>query len=54
MKLNPLLCGWVSPMLETRNRGPCLMGDGGAQRLKAAPLEVYYYLWMDLLAGAEL
>jgi len=52
MKLNPLLCGWVSPMLETRIRGPCLMGDGGAQRLKAAPLEDYYYLWMDLLAGA--
>jgi len=21
MKLNPLLCGWVSPMLETRIRG---------------------------------
>ena len=27
MKLNPLLCGWVSPMLETRIRGPCLVGD---------------------------
>ena len=22
MKLNPLLCGWVSSMLETRIRGP--------------------------------
>jgi len=53
MKLNPLLCGWVSPMLETRIRGLCLMGDRGAQRLKAAALEVCYYLWMDLLAGAE-
>ena len=31
MKLNPLLCGWVSPMLETRIRGPCLMGDREAQ-----------------------
>ena len=27
MKLKPLLCGWVSPMLETRIRGPCLVGD---------------------------
>jgi len=51
MKLNPLLCGWISTMLETRIRGPCLMGDRGAQHLKAAALEVYYYLWMDLLAG---
>jgi len=40
MKLNPLLCGWVSPMLETRISGPCLMGDRGAQRLRAAALEV--------------
>ena len=54
MKLNPLLCGWVSPILETRIRGPCLVGDRGAQRLKAAPVEVYYSLWMDVLAGAEL
>jgi hypothetical protein len=52
MKLNPLLCGWASPMLETRIRGDCFIGDGGAQRLKAALLEVYYYLWMGLLAGA--
>jgi len=44
MKLNPLLCGWVSPMLETRIRGPCLMGDRGAQRLKAAPVEVLLLL----------
>jgi len=27
MKLNALLSGWVSPMLETRIRGPCHMGD---------------------------
>jgi len=40
MKLNPLLCGWVSSMLETRIRGPRLMGDRGAQCLKAAPVEV--------------
>ena len=40
MKLNPLLCEWVSPMLETRIGGPCLMGDRQAQRLKAAPVEV--------------
>ena len=44
MNLNPLLCGWVSPMLETRIRGPCLMGDRGAQRLKAAPVEVLLLL----------
>jgi len=31
MKLNPLLRGWVSPMLETRIRGPCFVGDRGAQ-----------------------
>jgi len=24
MKLNPLLSGWASPMLETRISGPCL------------------------------
>ena len=39
MKLNPLLCGWVSPLLETRIRGPCLVEDRGAQRLKAASVE---------------
>jgi len=44
MKLNPLLCGWVSPMLETKIRGPCLVRDGGAQRLKAAPVEVLLLL----------
>jgi len=44
MKLNPLLCGWVSPMLETRIRGPCLVGDRGAQCLKAAPVEVLLLL----------
>ena len=44
MKLNPLLCGWVWPMLETRIRGPCLVGAGGAQRMKAAPLEVLLFL----------
>jgi len=44
MKLNPLLCGWVSPMLETKIRGPCLVGDRGDQRLKAAPVEVLLLL----------
>jgi len=44
LKLNPLLCGWVSPMLETRIRGPCLMGDRGARCLKAAPVEVLLLL----------
>ena len=44
MKLNPLLCGWVSPMLETRIRGPCLVGDREAQCLKAAPVEVLLLL----------
>ncbi len=40
MKFNPLLCGLVSPMLETRIRGSCFMGDREAERLKAAPVEV--------------
>ena len=31
VKLNPLLCGWASPMLETRIRGDCLVGDRGAE-----------------------
>ena len=44
MKLNPLLCGWVSPMLETRIRGPCLMGDREAQHLKTATVEVLLLL----------
>ena len=44
MKLNPLLCGWVSSMLETRFRGHCLMGDRGAQHLQAAPVEVLLLL----------
>ena len=54
MKLNPLLCGWVSPMLETRIRGPCLVGDREAQHLKAAPVEVLLLLVDGLLAGAQL
>jgi len=52
-KLNPLLCGWVSPMLESRIRGPCLVGDRGAQRLKAAAVEgsfVTPYGWTILLS----
>jgi len=44
MKLNPLLCGWVSSMLETRIRGSWLVGDRGAQRLKAAPVAVLLLL----------
>ena len=44
MKLNPLLCGWVSPMLETRIREPCLVGDREAQCLKPAPVEVLLLL----------
>jgi len=44
MKLNPLLCGWVSPMLETRIKGHCLVRDRGAQRLKAAPVKVLLLL----------
>ena len=39
MMLNPLLCGWVSPLLETRIRGRCLVEDRGAQCLKASPVE---------------
>jgi len=53
MKLNPLLCGWVSPMLETRIRVSCLMRDRVLQCLNA-PEEVLYSLWMDLLAGTQL
>ena len=44
MKLNPLLCGLVSPMLETRIRGPCLVGDREVQLLKVAPVEVLLLL----------
>ena len=44
MKLNLILCGWASPMLETRIRGPCLMRDRGVQRLKYAPVEVLLLL----------
>jgi hypothetical protein len=44
IKLNPLLCGWVSPLLETRIKGPCLVEDRGARRLKAAPVEVLLLL----------
>ena len=43
VKLNPLLYGWVSIMLETRTRGPCLR-DRRAQHLKAAPVEVLLLL----------
>ncbi len=50
MKLNPLLSGWVSSMLETRIRGPCLVGDRRAQCLKAAPVEVLLLL-VDGLPG---
>ena len=31
-------------MLETRSRAPCLVGDRGAQRLKAAPVAVLLLL----------
>ena len=44
MKLNPLLCGLVSPVLETRIREPCLVGDREAQCLKPAPVEVLLLL----------
>ena len=44
MKLNPLLSGWASPLLETRIRRPCLMGNRGVQCLKAAPVEVLLLL----------
>jgi len=44
MKLNPQLCGWVSPKLETRIRGPCLVRDRGVRRLKAAAVEVLLLL----------
>ena len=44
MKLNPLLCEWVSPMLETRIGGPCLMTDREAPCFKAATVEVLLLL----------
>jgi len=44
VKLNPLLCGWASPLLETRIRRFCLVGDRVAERLKATPLEVLLLL----------
>jgi len=44
MKLNPLLCGWVSHMLETKIRGPCLMGYRGGQHLKSVRVEVLLLL----------
>ena len=44
MKLNPLLCGCVSPKLETKIRGPCLVGDRGAQRLQTSPVSVLLLL----------
>jgi len=53
MKLNPLLCGWVSPMLETRIRGACLMADRGAQHLKAATVKLLLLL-VDGHSGRDL
>ena len=53
MKLNPLLCGMVSPMLETRIRGPCLVREE-INVWRLLQWKFYYSLWMDLLAGAEL
>ena len=44
MKLNVLLCGLVSPMLENIIRGPCLVEDREAQCLKPAPVEVLLLL----------
>jgi len=44
MKLNPLLCGWVTRMLETKIGGPCLVGDRRDQRLKVAPVRVLLLL----------
>jgi hypothetical protein len=52
MKLNTMLCGWASPLLETRIRGPCLVEDRGTQGLKLWKL--YYSLWLDPFAGAQL
>jgi len=52
MKLNALLCGWVSPMLKTRIRGACLVGDRGAQHLRAAPVEVLL-LFVDGPSGRD-
>jgi len=40
MKLNPLFCGWVTHLLVTRIRGPCLVEDRGAKRLKTDAVEV--------------
>ena len=37
-------CWWASPMLETRIRGPYLVGARVAQCLKAAPVEVLLVL----------
>jgi len=54
MKLNPMLHGWVTPMLETRIRGPCLMGDRGVQRLKSAQVDVLLLLMDGPPGGAEL
>ena len=44
MKLNTLLCGRVSPMPETKIRGPNIVGDRGAQRLQTAPVSVLLFL----------
>ena len=44
MKLNPHSCGWISPLLETKIRGLCLIGDRGAQHLHAAAVAVLLLL----------
>jgi hypothetical protein len=44
IKLYPLLCGWLNPILETRITGPCHSEGRGAHRLKAAPVEVLLLL----------
>ena len=44
MKLNSMLCGWISPLLETRIMGPCLEEDLGAQGLKPAAVEALLLL----------
>ena len=43
MKLNQLLCGWVTSMLKTKIGGPCLIGNRD-QHLKVAPVGVLLLL----------
>jgi len=43
-EVEPTVMWRVSPMQETRIRGPCLVGDRGAQCLKAAPVGVLLLL----------